>query len=138
MQFNSTSGEWGVHADIRNALYLTSDQLEAYYKYCRAAEAWHEAARPGYYDGTIPATFEEFKSLYVKKNGQGNYQLYEEVPSGSYAFVGWYRVNDDGTLSDTPYNFNNVIEEGIKLRAVWRRVGSYYISYDPTYILAYG
>ena len=138
MQFNSTSGEWGVHADIRNALYLTSDQLEAYYKYCRAAEAWHEAARPGYYDGTIPATFEEFKSLYVKKNGQGNYQLYEEVPSGSYAFVGWYRVNDDGTLSDSPYNFNNVIEEGIKLRAVWRRVGSYYISYDPTYILALG
>ena len=72
MQFNSTSGEWGLHSDMRNALYLTASQLEAYYKYCKAAQAWHEASRPGYYDGTIPATFDEFKDLYVKKKDNGS------------------------------------------------------------------
>lgn len=135
MQFNDTSGGWGIHADMRNALYLTESQLLAYYKYCKATQAWHEAANPGYYDGTIPATFEEFKSMYVKKNGMGNYVLYQEVPSGSYAFVGWYKVNPNGTVSDSPYSFANAIEGEMTLRAVWRRVGSYYISYDPSYIL---
>ena len=135
MQFNSTSGEWGLHSDMRNALYLTASQLEAYYKYCKAAQAWHEASRPGYYDGTIPATFEEFKDLYVKKKGNGDYALYESVPSGSYAFVGWYVVNDNGTVSDNPYSFANAVEGPISLRAIWRRVGSYYISYDPAFIL---
>ena len=137
MQFNSTSGEWGLHSDLRNALYLTSDQLEAYYNYCKAAQAWHEVSRPGYYDGTIPSSFEEFKNLYVKKNGNGDYTLYESVPSGSYAFVGWYVVDSNGNISDTPYSFANAVEGSIALKAIWRRVGSYYISYDPAYELEY-
>ncbi|MBO4862942.1 MAG: InlB B-repeat-containing protein [Eubacterium sp.] len=134
MQYNN-NGEWGLHADMRNALYLTEAQLEAYYKYCLAAKAWHDVSRPGYYDGTIPSTFDEFKNTYVKKNGQGEFQLYKESVNSSYAFVGWYVVNPDGTLSDTPYSFANAIENSITLRAVWRRVGDYYISYDPTYVL---
>ena len=135
MQFNSTSGEWGLHSDMRNALYLTASQLEAYYKYCKAAQAWHEASRPGYYDGTIPATFDEFKDLYVKKKGNGDYALYESVNSSSYAFVGWYVVNDNGTVSDNPYSFANAVEGPISLRAIWRKIGSFYLSYDPAYIL---
>ena len=135
MQYNATSGEWGLHSDMRNALYLTADQLEAYYKYCRAAQAWHEASRPGYYDGTLPATFEEFKDMYVKKNGMGGYALYDEALNGTYDFVGWFTVDSNGRTSDTPYSFANAIEGDITLRAVWRRVGSYFISYDPSYIL---
>ncbi len=135
MQFNSTSGEWGLHADMRNALYLTPAQLEPYYKYLKAAQAWHEASRPGYYDGTLPATFEDFKELYVRQRDDHSYTLYEEVPNGSYAFIGWYVVNGDGSLSDTPYSFANAVEDDLVLRAVWRRVGSYYIAYDPCYLL---
>ncbi|MCR4671524.1 MAG: InlB B-repeat-containing protein [Saccharofermentans sp.] len=135
MQHNATSGEWGLHSDLRNALYLTADQLEAYYKYCKAARAWHEASRPGYYDGTLPATFDEFKDMYVKKNGVGGYALYEEALNGTYDFVGWFTVDSNGKTSDTPYSFANAIEGDITLRAVWRRVGDYYISYDPSYIL---
>ena len=132
MQHDDISGEWGLHADMRNALYLTMDQLQAYYKYLKAAQAWHEANNPGYYDGAVPSTFEAFMSRYVNSDRNGDYILYEEVPNGQYAFVGWYKVNPDGSLSDTPYNFTNAVEDDITLQAVWRRVGSYYISYDPS------
>ncbi|MBP5494717.1 MAG: InlB B-repeat-containing protein [Lachnospiraceae bacterium] len=135
MQFNSTSGEWGLHSDMRNALYLTATQLEAYYKYCKAAQAWHNVSRPGYYDGTIPDTLEDFKDLYVKKKNDGSFALYEERDSSSYAFVGWYVVDDNGTISDNPYSFANAVEGPISLRAIWRKIGSFYISYDPVYIL---
>ena len=135
MQFNSTSGEWGLHSDMRNALYLTATQLEAYYKYCKAAQAWHNVSRPGYYDGTIPDTLEDFKDLYVKKKNDGSFALYEERDSSSYAFVGWYVVDDNGTISDNPYSFSNAVEGPISLRAIWRKIGSFYISYDPVYIL---
>ena len=135
MGFNDTSGMWGLHADLRNALYLTAEQLEAYYKYCLAAKAWHDVARPNYYDGTLPSTFEEFKDLYVKKNGD-DFQLYT-YDINSYAFVAWYKVVN-GVRESIPYSFANAIEGEIALQADWRRTGNYYLAYDPVYVLTEG
>ena len=135
MGFNETSGKWGLHADMRNALYLTEDQISAYYKYCKAVQAWHNVARPNYYDGTLPATLEDFWDKYVQKKSDGTgYQQYVEK-IGAYAFVGWYTVDDNGNESENPYNFTNQVEDDLKLRAVWREVGSFYLAYDPVYTL---
>ena len=132
MQFDNLSGVWGLHADMRNALYLTEAQLEAYYKYCLACKAWNEAARPGYYDGQLPTTYNDFKEQYVKKEN-GSFVLYELNNVESYEFVGWYPVVA-GDVADDPYIFSaNVVTEAIELRAVWRRIGSFYVSYNPVY-----
>ena len=53
------------------------------------------------------------------------------IGSEVYSLLGWYRVNSDGTLSSTPYNFNDKVSEPIHIRAVWRLSGEYYISYNP-------
>ena len=57
-----------------------------------------------------------------------------------YQFVGWYKVG--GTISeDTPpeiresdeltlWNFNTPVTENTAIRAIWKRVGSFSVSYD--------
>lgn len=135
MQFDDGDGQilWGLHSDLRNALYLTYDELQAYYKYCKAAKAWHDTANEGYYDGTLPETFEDFMEMYVKKSNTGGYALYRKAIAGTYEFVGWYVKNEDGTISENPFNFTNPIEDAMTLQGVWRRVGNYYIGYDTIY-----
>ena len=47
----------------------------------------------------------------------------------AYSLVGWYKVNDDGTLGE-PYDFSTQVTENTKIRAVWRKVGDYRVIYD--------
>ena len=47
----------------------------------------------------------------------------------AYALIGWYKVNEDGSLGD-PYNFAEEVTSDLKIRAMWRRVGEYRVNYD--------
>ncbi|MBP3761300.1 MAG: InlB B-repeat-containing protein, partial [Ruminococcus sp.] len=47
---------------------------------------------------------------------------------GHYRYLGWYRVNDDGT--EEPYNFSERITKNVHLRLHWKQLGTYYIKYD--------
>ena len=46
----------------------------------------------------------------------------------TYSLVGWYKVNDDGTLE--PYNFSSPVTGNLTLRALWRVVGQYQVKYS--------
>lgn len=61
----------------------------------------------------------------VNFNGSVKYR-YEK---GAYALVGWYEVNEDGTLGSV-YDFGTQVTRDIKIRAIWRRVGEYHVRYD--------
>ena len=136
MQFDKTNSTWGLHGDLRNALYLTDDQIYAYYMYCKAAIAWNIAVNGNYYDGEFPDSVDAFKNLYAKKDKKGNYVTYKPSTSANpFEFVGWYIVTGTGTISENPYNFTNQIEGPITLQGVWRRVGNYYLAYDTVYRL---
>ena len=136
MQFDKTNSIWGLHGDLRNALYLTDDQIYAYYMYCKAAIAWNIAVNGNYYDGEFPDSVDAFKNLYAKKDNKGNYVAYRPSTSANpFEFVGWYIMTGTGTISENPYNFTNQIEGSITLQGVWRRVGNYYLAYDTVYRL---
>ena len=43
----------------------------------------------------------------------------QPVKEGNYTFGGWYLVNEDGTLAETPFDFNTPITENITLKVLW-------------------
>lgn len=61
---------------------------------------------------------------------------YSVDPGNTYSLVGWYKVNDDGTLE--PYNLSSPITDNITLRALWRVVGEYHVRYSVEGVDAQG
>ena len=53
---------------------------------------------------------------------------YKVDDANTYVLVGWYKVNDDGTLE--PYNFSSPVTDNLTLRALWRVVGEYHVRYS--------
>ena len=53
---------------------------------------------------------------------------YSVDTDNTYSMVGWYKVNDDGTLE--LYNFSSPVTENLTLRALWRVVGEYHVKYS--------
>ena len=49
-----------------------------------------------------------------------------------YIFAGWYRVLDAeaGTLAETVYDFTAPVTESLTLKAVWREVGTFIVTFD--------
>ena len=125
-------GDWGLNADLRNAVYVTETQLQNYYQYyCHVVDGGltPDSDNPnGYYSGVIKLTYDQFCDTYVSGP-------YRPVGSGDkYSFMGWYQVFDDGTVASMPYNFNDPVYNDIELRAQWRYDGGYYIKYNPYYL----
>ena len=48
----------------------------------------------------------------------------------AYSLIGWYEVLEDGSIADVPFNFAGIIDRDITIRAVWRRSGTYILSYS--------
>lgn len=124
-------GDWGLHADLRNALYLTETQLEEYYQYYRQVVA----ANSGYYTGITPyASLEAFKNAYVQKK-DGAFVRYRPCEAGTdtYTFMGWYQIYSDSDIANAPYNFNDPVIGDVTLRAMWRLEGGIYVQYNPVF-----
>ena len=49
---------------------------------------------------------------------------------GAYAFMGWFEVLADGTLSIDPFSFGEPPTRNVTLRAIWRRMGIYTLKYE--------
>ena len=56
----------------------------------------------------------------------------EEPAKEGYTFEGWYRVLDAeaGTLADTAYDFTAPVTESLTLKAVWRELGTFIVTFD--------
>ena len=124
-------GDWGLPPDLRNAVYMTYDQLQNYYLYYKDVITKNSS-----YYTNVDLTLTETQFL-------SNYTSYFSQPyrpvSGSehYTFMGWYRVDRVGSevrVDEMPYNFNDPVTEPLELRAKWRLDGGYWIKYNPYFI----
>ena len=52
-----------------------------------------------------------------------------EYAPGAYRYAGWYEVHEDG--SETPYVFGQRVDHDTTLRLHWKKLGTYYIEYEP-------
>ncbi|MBR4204504.1 MAG: InlB B-repeat-containing protein [Clostridia bacterium] len=127
-QYNEGSdGDWGLPPNLRNAVYLTEQQLACYYAFYRKVAT----DNLGYYTGvTVLQTFDEFAAAYTGYPDQPC----RPIGSDGYTFMGWYQVFDDGSVSTMPYNFNDPVTGELTLRAKWRLNQGFYIQYHPLYV----
>lgn len=131
MQFKKDIDKGGLPKDLRNALYLTEEQLREYYDnfYKPVIEAYKAANSSEYGNITIPS-FAVWKNQYVSEQ---KYTNIANVTTNRYVFEGWYEVDENGNLGDMPFNFNTIVAREYSLQAVWRLKGGYTIIYHPTY-----
>ncbi|MCR5466559.1 MAG: InlB B-repeat-containing protein [Lachnospiraceae bacterium] len=130
-QFRAESdGDWGLAPDLRNALYLTEDQLQAYYNYYAKVAT----DNLGYYTGVEVLNFNDFCATYTSYPDTP----YRPVSAEHWTFMGWYQVFDDGSEASMPYNFNDPVTGPLTLRAKWRLDGGIYLRYNPYFFVKDG
>ncbi|MBR6984608.1 MAG: InlB B-repeat-containing protein [Ruminococcus sp.] len=132
MQYVPSIDKGGIPADLRNALYLTESELDAYYNnfYRPVLEAYQQADSAKY--GDIPiVSFNVWKENYVSHE---KYTRITDVTSNNYVLEGWYEVFEDGSLAEMPFDFNTLVEREYKLKAVWKLEGGYTVIYTPMYV----
>ena len=128
----------GPPSDLRNALYMTEDELEKYYRFY---SDWTRGNIIGnYIIGGVTVLGEgAWKNQYHITE-----QKYRKTFSGEhYEFLGWFKVeyDDNGNeigVSDMPYNFSDPVTESFTIRAYWRLDAGYQILYNPEYTMADG
>lgn len=126
-QYNDPTEQLSIQADARNALYLTEDEMTEYFTFFRNINIARYGSCPYGADD-----FEGWKRDFIAHDDEGNERLYRHRNSKEfYTFVGWFQVYDDGTVSSTPYNFEDLTKSKITLRAQWRLDGGYIIQYTP-------
>ena len=124
-----SEGEWGLPAELRNAVYVTAEQLDAYYNTDSDTidEILADPELAAYWEGIEKLTKQEFIDTYT------SYPYRPVQGSEHYTFMGWFQVID-GSVSSMPYNFNDPVSGPLELRAMWRLDGGYYIQYNPYFI----
>ena len=124
-----SEGEWGLPAELRNAVYVTAEQLDAYYNTYSDTidEILADPELAAYWEGIEKLTKQEFIDTYT------SYPYRPVQGSEHYTFMGWFQVID-GSVSSMPYNFNDPVSGPLELRAIWRLDGGYYIQYNPYFI----
>lgn len=103
--------------------FIRDDSGEYYYHY-----AEFNTADP---DGTQPSPRDAYYTTDSSKSTDGGLRYREVNTSASegYVFAGWYKVEDDGSL--TRYNFENDIVKGNTiLRAMWKQRGAFQVYYS--------
>ena len=71
-------------------------------------------------------TREFFKEYCVSKQAYSPIEYQE-----SYELTAWYVVDENGNTTNEIYKFGDAVTEPIRIRAVWRKTGSYYLEFDP-------
>lgn len=141
-----------VESNGRN--YYAADGGEFSYIYIADTSSELENARVAYYKetsdlGTV--------TKHLSNNPDNASSTYNEADhtdgktykflKDAYTFVGWYKVNKE--ISDsvaptilenddiTPFNFNEPVKEATAIRAIWKRVGTFRVTYDANMYSSY-
>ena len=112
-------------SDLRNALYMTEDELHAYYLFYRG---WTQGNLDGgYITGTTVLDEDTWRQVYVST------QKYRIIGDNEHwTFLGWFKVKD-GVTENMPYNFSTPVSEPFTLKAMWRLDGNYRVQYIAEY-----
>ena len=119
-------GDWGLPPNLRNAVYMTVDELHSYYNFY--VKVVHDNRE--YYTNVSDLSFDAFAATYTSYPNQAYRKL---KPAEHYSFMGWYQVTD-GSVASMPFNFNEPVLGDMELRAQWRLDGGYYLTYNPVFI----
>lgn len=134
--------------------YYAADGGEYSYIHIADTSSELENARVAYYKKTSELTTVTKHLGGNPESGGSTYNEAEHTDGKSYkplqdayTFVGWYKVNkeiDDNiepTILEndeiTPFNFNEPIKENTAIRAIWKRVGTFRVTYDANMYKAY-
>lgn len=144
MQYQSTDGR-SIPADLRNALFLTADQVDEYYNFYHDYLTAMKTQNPSKYASTVVLGKAAWKSLYVsnQKYRPTNTAGSGEQQAEHYEMLGWYRVRLDAegneiSVDPMPYNFSDPVKEPMRLRAYWRLDAGYRVEYVPQYTMEDG
>ena len=118
-------GDWGYPPALRNAVYLTREELHDYWLWACGVVADSD---PEYWTSIQNLSEEEFIRLFT------DYPYRPLRSSEHYTFMGWYPVSADGTMDTMPYNFSDPVTGDLTLRAKWRLDGGYYVQYNPYFL----
>ncbi|MBO4277271.1 MAG: InlB B-repeat-containing protein, partial [Clostridia bacterium] len=82
-----------------------------------------------YYNGNPPSGADR-NAYYTTDPGEATeFSTFEYAPN-YYRYAGWYEVHDDG--SETKYDFSQHTDHNTRLKLHWKRIGTYYIVYNPS------
>ena len=117
-----------IPAKLRNALYLTADEIDAYWAWYSEVPEEDFAER-----GAVKFTDKnEWMDAYFGGHDLSTLQKYRGIRGAErYTFMGWYQVYADGTVDTAPFNFNTQVVEDLEIRAMWRLEGGFYVQYIP-------
>ncbi|HAG14020.1 MAG TPA: hypothetical protein DCG49_09190, partial [Ruminococcus sp.] len=129
MQYKESIDKQKIPRDLRNALYLTENELRDYYDhfYVPLIQAY-KAANPDEYGDLQIVSFGVWKQNYVAPE---KYTHINDVTNGEYAFEGWFEVFEDGSVAEMPFDFATLVTSPHKLEAHWKLNGGYTIVYTP-------
>ena len=117
--FNDENAGYGINANLRNALFIPYRADGDYHDY------YNNQDFGGYTYASSGMSYETFRSCISN-------QRYREIHGNeSYTLMGWYLVNEDGTMSSSQYKFGDKVDSHRKIRAVWKRNELYYLAYNP-------
>lgn len=130
-QFAKNGGK-ELPRDLRNAIYVTEENLAEYHRFYMDALAAYKAVSPDEYGDTeIITDFGIWKHYYVSDQ---KYARISDVSSNQqYVSLGWFEVDENGETAAMPYDFTKPATEPVKLRALWRLDGGYKIAYIAEY-----
>lgn len=130
-QFAKNGGK-ELPRDLRNAIYVTEENLAEYHRFYMDALAAYKAVSPDEYGDTeIITDFGIWKHYYVSDQ---KYAKISDVSSNQqYVSLGWFEVDENGETAAMPYDFTKPATEPVKLRALWRLDGGYKIAYIAEY-----
>ena len=117
--FNGENDGNGINANLRNALFIPYRADGDYHDY------YNNESFDGYTYASSGMSYEAFRACI------SNQRYRETYGNETYTLMGWYLVNEDGTMSSTPYNFADEVDSNRKIRAVWKRSELYYLAYNP-------
>ena len=119
-----------IPSSLRNALYLTAAEIDDYWAYYSSVPESRFTERRA-----VKFTSKtEWMDAYFGGHNLDSLTKYRRKQGAEhYSFMGWYQVMENGSVASAPFNFNTMITQDTKIRALWRLDGGYYIRYNPTY-----
>ena len=104
-------------ANYRSAFYCLDSELETVYN-----EHFKQ-----FENTEVEMTWEFFRDYCVSPH---KYRHIDDA-AHHYELVGWYLVRENGEAVNDLYKSGDAVIEPIRVRAIWRAVGEFYLKYDP-------
>lgn len=121
-----------VPSRLRNALYLTANEIQEYWANTYSAEPLENFTKRG---ATKYTDKNAWMDAYFGGHDLASLPKYRAKNDNEhYSFMGWYQVYENGTMASVPFDFNTKVKEDIKIQARWRLDGGYYLKYNTVFV----